>query len=219
MPNITEVTNYDESVPAIQDLVTTLDAAGLNPIAQVLADRTNYLKSVTDGITATLLTLRAAAFLIVGTIAGTVAAGDHGHSNTSNIGGPYAPAGTLESAFPAGSIYFNATDNTNPNVLFGFGTWTAIGVGQMLLSAGTGYTAGSMGGEATHTLVTGEMPAHTHSTLLQEVSWVDHANGGAGADAAGTDVGPTQSTGSTGGGAAHNNMPPYLAVYIWQRVA
>lgn len=27
------------------------------------------------------------------------------------------------------------------------------------------------------------------------------------------------SIGSTGGNAAHNNMPPYLAVYIWKRIA
>lgn len=25
--------------------------------------------------------------------------------------------------------------------------------------------------------------------------------------------------GSTGGEAAHNNMPPYLAVYMWERIA
>lgn len=27
------------------------------------------------------------------------------------------------------------------------------------------------------------------------------------------------STGSTGGGHAHNNMPPYIAVYMWKRTA
>jgi hypothetical protein len=26
-------------------------------------------------------------------------------------------------------------------------------------------------------------------------------------------------SGSTGSGTAHNNMPPYLAVYMWQRTA
>ncbi len=34
-----------------------------------------------------------------------------------------------------------------------------------------------------------------------------------------TGAGGTQSTGSTGGGAGHNNMPPYVVKYCWERTA
>ena len=32
-------------------------------------------------------------------------------------------------------------------------------------------------------------------------------------------AGDTYAIGTTGGDIAHNNMPPYLTVYIWERVA
>jgi len=214
LPNITEVNEFTANVPAVQDTITTLDAAGLNPAPQALANRTKYLKGAIDTIVATLATLKAAAFLAVGTVSGTVAAGDHGHTNTSNIGGPYAPAGTLQSAYPVGSLYFNATDGTSPATLFGFGTWTALGAGRMPLSAGTGYTAGQTGGEATHTLTIDEMPTHHHSfSQVQAMNWMDHQGG------SGVEPFANANTADTGGGQAHNNMPPYIAVYIWQRVA
>ena len=75
---------------------------------------------------------------------------------------------TLKKVYPVGSIYMS-TVSTNPATLFGFGTWEAMPAGRVLLAQGTAswgtYNAGSTGGEATHTLTVGEMPAHNH------VSW------------------------------------------------
>ena len=67
--------------------------------------------------------------------------------------------------YPVGSIYAS-TASTNPGTLFG-GTWEALPAGRVLLAQGTStwgttYAAGSTGGEATHTLTIGELPAHTH---------------------------------------------------------
>ena len=61
-----------------------------------------------------------------------------------------------------------STVATNPAELFGFGTWEAMPAGRVLLAQGqsewgTNYTAGSKGGEATHQLTVGELPAHTHT--------------------------------------------------------
>lgn len=60
--------------------------------------------------------------------------------------------------YPVGSIYFNASDSTNPATLLGFGTWTAFGSGRVPVGDGGGYTAGSTGGSADAVVV-----AHTHT--------------------------------------------------------
>lgn len=118
----------------------------------------------------------------------------------------------LEIVYPVGSIYMSAVE-TDPAMLFGFGTWARI-LDRFLLAAGDVYEAGSTGGEESHVLTVGEMPEHSHRLLFQSEKL-----------AAGSDysrVGGTYQSGvveSTGGGQAHNNMPPYVAVYIWQRTA
>ena len=65
----------------------------------------------------------------------------------------------LDNVYPVGSIYMSV-NNTNPSTLFG-GTWQQI-QDRFLLAAGATYAAGATGGEATHTLTTDEMPAHSH---------------------------------------------------------
>ena len=71
---------------------------------------------------------------------------------------------------------------------------------------------GETGGAKTHTLTTAEMPAHTHEQVMTTQNFV----GGVYGPARGEDeAGPTASghqTASTGGGGAHNNLQPYLAI-------
>lgn len=66
----------------------------------------------------------------------------------------------LDASYPVGAIYLSV-NSTSPGTLFG-GTWEQI-QDKFLLSAGSTYTAGSTGGEATHTLTSNEMPSHNHS--------------------------------------------------------
>jgi hypothetical protein len=68
---------------------------------------------------------------------------------------------TLQQVYPIGSIY-TSTVNTNPSILFGFGSWEAIEGGRVLLANGNGYIAGSTGGSSTHTLKVEELPRHNH---------------------------------------------------------
>lgn len=115
-------------------------------------------------------------------------------------------------AYPVGSIYMSVAE-TSPASLFG-GTWERI-EDRFLLSAGSTWAAGGTGGEAAHTLTVDEMPAHSHS--VPNMSGYDTGTAWVGQN--GTAASQTRSTAISGGGAAHNNMPPYLAVYMWKRVA
>ena len=100
---------------------------------------------------------------------------------------------------------------------FGYGSWKEIS-GKFTFGCNEEYPAGSAGGEATHTLSLNEIPAHTHQVPIHwksDASNYDlsYSSGKHLESAAGW------TTGAAGGGQAHNNMPPYLAVYKWQRVA
>ena len=154
----------------------------------------------------------------------------------------------LEKLNPIGKVW-TSTDPTNPRDILGFGTWEAIQAGRVLIAQGTSswgttYNAGSMGGEATHTLGINEIPSHGHtgytntvgnhqhevpkiqgvgpSVALSQDSIVTISNNpvssrlytwGAGSHAHDLYIN------ATGGNQPHNNMQPYLAVYMWQRTA
>lgn len=77
--------------------------------------------------------------------------------------------------YPVGSIYMS-TSNVSPATLFSGTTWEQI-QDKFLLSAGSTYTAGSTGGEATHVLTEAEMPAHTHTFAGSAVNTGDNSRG------------------------------------------
>lgn len=72
-------------------------------------------------------------------------------------------------------------------------------------NGGNAVTLGGVGGAQTHTLVSGEMPAHTHT--IESIAGGGAVLGStAGADAGGG------TTGSTGSGGAHSNTQPWIAL-------
>lgn len=113
------------------------------------------------------------------------------------------------------------------------------------VGAGTTYPIGSVGGEATHVLTTAELPAHNHTAVstvtdpahlhtrsMLSVINVD-STGSTRVDTSGSNAtDPTSTTNqattgitvatvvnpSTGGGGAHNNIPPYLSMYKMIRI-
>nr|DAV05079.1 MAG TPA: baseplate wedge protein [Caudoviricetes sp.] len=128
---------------------------------------------------------------------------------------------TVDDIYPVGSIYMsvNAVD---PARLFG-GTWERIKE-KFLLGAGDTHPAGRTGGEFDHKLKVDEIPAHSHKTAkgamapdspihfnalstYQSEEAIDPGNRW------------YATTNESGGSQPHNNTPPYLAVYIWQRTA
>lgn len=145
-------------------------------------------------------------------------------------------------AHPVGSYYWS-NDSTNPATLFG-GTWEALPAGYTLIAQGSGsddfgsytYTAGQKYGERQHKLTTEEMASHSHG---------QNTNGN-GSDGWSGSYGPMVTKGAkngsvdgysvcvtggwtsnqnqvmtdqNGGNVPHNNLPPSVASYCWQRTA
>ena len=129
---------------------------------------------------------------------------------------------TMSDVYPVGSIYINGTNANNPSSLLGVGTWVAFGAGRVPVGIDATQsefdTAEEVGGAKTHTLTTSELPSHTHNQPAG-ISPAPNANdvdvtGGNGATLAANVV-----TDATGGGSAHNNLQPYIVVYMWKRTA
>jgi hypothetical protein len=120
--------------------------------------------------------------------------------------------------YPVGSIYMS-TNNVSPQTFFG-GTWERI-QDRFLLAAGSTYAAGGTGGSATHTLTISEMPTHAHilkvATSTSAASDAAMRPNGATAYSSQLVESATDNVLDAGGGKAHNNMPPYLTVYMWKR--
>lgn len=122
--------------------------------------------------------------------------------------------------YPVGSIYINATVATNPATLLGVGTWVAYGEGRVPVgkaSSGTFDTLNATGGAETHTLSIAEMPSHNHS-LSPSLTRGSGTDGNPDVASGGGNQG-SFSISNTGGGGAHNNLQPYIVVYMWKRTA
>lgn len=149
----------------------------------------------------------------------------------------------LDMCYPVGAIYMS-TVPTSPETLLG-GKWEELPAGRVLLAQGasewgTTYSAGSTGGEATHTISVEELPAHSHDIVIN--SGGDHShtfNFMKEYDANGSEPGSAnwrsnQGTKTTsqagahthsatlnnsGGSHPHNIMQPYLSVFMWRRIS
>lgn len=136
----------------------------------------------------------------------------------------------LDKFYPIGSIY-TSTNDVNPSLTMG-GTWERL-EGRFLLGAGGPYKAGATGGEATVRLTADQMPIHNHIMTVSLSDGWDKPMVYVG-DGKGSESGRAININSTvnkegngyytrcyssGGDEPHNNMPPYLTVYMWKRIA
>jgi len=109
---------------------------------------------------------------------------------------------------------------------------------KFIVGAGSTYAVAATGGEATHVLTTNEMPSHNHGGVTS-VDSPDHTHNISTRSNSGTDiVGQGNNSGTLtsyatggasvrhthaitaqGGGAAHENRPPYYALAFIQRIS
>ncbi len=148
----------------------------------------------------------------------------------------------LNKVYPVGSVYISFNNNSPANFIGG--TWERL-INRFLYAAINDI--GNVGGEAAHQLTVAELPSHNHSIPQLNGSTnttgghshkygssrdlaAPGSNHGTAFQASGYDtsvsgehqhtVTTTESTaGKTGENVKHNNMPPYINVYMWKRTA
>lgn len=133
---------------------------------------------------------------------------------------PAAVTAALQAMMPVGFVVTLGV-STNPATLYGFGTWTRI-QGRVIVGVSTtdtDFDLNDTGGAKTHTLTVAEMPYHDHGTNglvgLYNGSGYSHVAGNGSWNFGGM----TPAFYAQGGGAAHNNMQPYIAKNVWERTA
>ena len=132
------------------------------------------------------------------------------------VSGQNTDGNIFDKIYPVGSVYIS-TNNVNPNVLFG-GEWEQI-EDRFLLACSSEYEAGSIGGEATHKLTAAEMPKHAHNDGTDSSKAINAPLGGEASAIVYFEASyGTRGTTEAGGDQPHNNMPPYIAVYMWKRI-
>jgi hypothetical protein len=156
-------------------------------------------------------------------------------TNTTQLATTAFVQAVKASLHPVGSIYINATDNTNPATLLGFGTWSAFGAGRVPVGFNAADplfdTAEETGGSKnaivvshTHTATVTD-PGHNH-TFTQENTRGSGSDGAEDGQSSFSTVSTSTSvtgitvTNSTAGSSGTNaNLQPYITVYMWKRVS
>ena len=122
--------------------------------------------------------------------------------------------GTIfDAILPIGTIIMRY-DHTNPGTLYPGTTWVRV-YGAFPWFTDANGAIGTTGGERNVTLTVDQIPSHSHGSVYSQ-----HAPGTK-SQAWYTTAGTSLAYGAvaTGGGAAHNNMPPYIQISAWRRTA
>ena len=142
-------------------------------------------------------------------------AGTAGYAAAGAVGGSKKiSVGQMPSHIHSGTR--SVTSAVNPATRWGDTTWELVAAGTFLVAgaaSGT-YKVGNTGGEAAHKLTVNEMPSHAHNVEWPQWTGTDGSPGNGFAYTGNTAI---VASASVGGNAAHNNMPPWLAVYMWKR--
>jgi hypothetical protein len=192
-----------------------------------------------NGVSGTNASLTVGNATTAATVSTTIASGAVGTTqvagtNNTTIATTAFVAAAMAVLYPIGSIY-SSTVSTNPNTLFGFGTWTAFAAGQVMIGNGGGFSAGATGGSAnavvvshTHTATsTVTDPGHLHNYfgntggaqgIAPPSSNVGDANGRQTSTAT-TGITVATSNSTEGVSGTNANLQPYIVVYMWNRTA
>jgi hypothetical protein len=132
---------------------------------------------------------------------------------------------TLDDVYPVGSIYFTASA-VSPSTSIG-GTWIRYAEGKCLFGVDdndTDFALETTGGVKEVVLTEAQMPSHTHTLVdnyrqLTQNGAIYHNDLNHKVFTATTPGSAVDTTSATGGGQAHENLPPYIAIHIWKRIA
>jgi len=243
----------DNSTKVATTAFVTAATSGLGTMAQQNANNVAITGGTINGVTGTnsgmtvgTATNATNATNVTGTIGSAVTATTQTSTDSSTKVATTAfvqsaATAAAQAAYPVGSIYMNASNSTTPATLLGFGSWSALGAGQMLLGAGTNsgntFTAGSSGGNYAPQLL-----SHTHSATFtgnalgahsHTLSYGPNGGGGLGGGDLNSTAGPTSTSSvsagtpsgsvsvanASSGDQTLGNLPPYLVVYMWVRTA
>ena len=155
--------------------------------------------------------------------------------------------GIMNIVYPVGSVFIGVVSTNPDTLLFGgtsLTTWAAFGEGKVLVgidSSDTDFdTVEETGGAKTHTLSDSEVPVRDHKHFVSKSGEVSFSVGevtstttvAAYADngsesynfrktspEADADVGLTSNPTTSPSASAHNNVQPYIVVYMWKRTA
>ncbi len=174
---------------------------------------------------------------------GTIAVTQSSGSNTTTIATTAFVQAAIALLYPVGSVYTNATVNTNPATLLGFGTWTAFGAGRVMVgfdssnalfdaAEETGGSADAITVSHTHTATTTSTDSgHSHGSTVGS-GFI--SNGGSEQLAGGNNlnfgrpnttatatasISSTTTVASAGSSGTNANYQPYITVYMWKRTA
>ena len=173
-----------------------------------------YVKKVSNSDTVTLNSwqtsyrqMKRCTVEFVGSIVSAVPTGLLGYYRAT----PLVSQSIIDCVMPVGFV-LTLYSHADPNDMYPGTTWVRITNAFLWAVDGSG-TIGTTGGSKTHTLTVNELPVHSHGSVYSQ-------------NATGTKSQAWYSTSGdklaygvveTGGGAAHNNMPPYIQVSMWRR--
>jgi hypothetical protein len=220
--------------PAASDAINTVD----DHIRLIKSTIKATFPNITGAVTKTAAEINGLAPLASPTFTGTPAAPTASPgTNTTQLATTAFVTAALQAVYPVGSIYTNASNNTNPGTLLGFGTWTAFGAGRVMVGFNASDplfdTAEETGGSKdaivvshTHTatsVVTD--PGHSHAMPISLDFGYPSGGGGArqgsGSTTSPATTGVTVATtvDSAGSSGTNANLQPYITVYMWKRTA
>lgn len=208
------------------EIVHTNDAPSMQDVAQHVYDSTRY-----DHTQYPLLNLGLAGHPTSGTWAvNNVVIDSNGSTWKCTVSGTpgtwvqlvNSTTSILQAVYPVGCVHIETT-GVNPATTFGFGTWAAFAAGRVLVGVGTSdeaFTAGATGGESTHLLTSAESGLVDHSHVITGTN-VGSPVAGNPAVGDGTPQSNmnTDNSGAANASSAHNNLQPYVVVYMWHRTA
>lgn len=120
---------------------------------------------------------------------------------------------------PVGTLITNSQSTFDPNIEYPGTTWHRI-KGRIIMGVDESdpdfAVSGKMGGEKAHKLSIGELPAHSFEYKTNSVNNLVQVSP---SSVYGRTSDRTEKTNTLGSDEPHNNMPPYITEYVWERTA